>query len=93
MAAAFSIIRAADLKAVPWKNGGGATREIAASPPGAAFDAFDWRVSVAEVSVAGAFSMFEGIDRVARRWCLRMQTVRGTFSLAGIRSRSRAKRR
>jgi len=64
MAAAFSIIRAADLKAVPWKNGGGATREIAASPPGAAFDAFDWRVSVADVSEAGAFSVFEGIDRV-----------------------------
>ena len=64
MAPAFSIIRAADLKAVPWKNGGGATREIAASPPGAAFDAFDWRVSVADVSEAGAFSVFEGIDRV-----------------------------
>jgi uncharacterized protein len=64
MAAAFSIIRAADLKAVPWKNGGGATREIAASPKGAAFDAFDWRVSVADVSEAGAFSVFEGIDRV-----------------------------
>jgi len=64
MAAAFSIIRAADLKAVPWKNGGGATREIAASPLGAPFDAFDWRVSVADVSEAGAFSVFEGIDRV-----------------------------
>lgn len=64
MAPAFSIIRAADLKAVPWKNGGGATREIAASPPGAAFDAFDWRVSIADVSEAGAFSVFEGIDRV-----------------------------
>jgi uncharacterized protein len=64
MAPAFSIIRAADLKAVPWKNGGGATREIAASPKGAAFDAFDWRVSVADVSEAGAFSVFEGIDRV-----------------------------
>jgi environmental stress-induced protein Ves len=64
MPSAFSIIRAADLKAVPWKNGGGATREIAASPQGAAFDAFDWRVSVADVSAAGAFSVFEGIDRV-----------------------------
>ncbi|MDP9153598.1 MAG: HutD family protein [Pseudomonadota bacterium] len=64
MSLAFSIIRAADLKAVPWKNGGGATREIAASPKGAAFDAFDWRVSVADVSEAGAFSVFDGIDRV-----------------------------
>src|ERR1700722_4868372 len=64
MTSAFSIIRAADLKAVPWKNGGGATREIAAAPQGSAFDAFDWRVSVADVSEAGAFSVFEGIDRV-----------------------------
>jgi hypothetical protein len=64
MAAAFRIIRAADLQAVPWKNGGGATREIAASPPNSSFDAFDWRVSVADVSEAGAFSVFEGIDRV-----------------------------
>lgn len=64
MSFAFSIIRAADLKAVPWKNSGGATREIAASPKGAAFDAFDWRVSVADVSEAGAFSVFNGIDRV-----------------------------
>jgi len=64
MTPAFSIIRAADLKAVPWKNGGGATREIAASPPGSPFDTFDWRVSVADVSEAGAFSVFEGIDRV-----------------------------
>lgn len=64
MLSAFSIIRAADLKAVPWKNGGGATREIAASPKGSAFDAFDWRVSVADVSEPGAFSVFEGIDRV-----------------------------
>jgi environmental stress-induced protein Ves len=64
MAAAFSIVRAAELKAVPWKNGGGATREIAASPKGAAFDTFDWRVSVADVSAAGVFSVFEGIDRV-----------------------------
>jgi environmental stress-induced protein Ves len=64
MSLAFNIIRAANLMVVPWKNGGGATREIAASPKGAAFDAFDWRVSVADISVAGAFSVFEGIDRV-----------------------------
>lgn len=64
MSFVFNIIRAAELQAVPWKNGGGATREIAASPRGAAFDAFDWRVSVADVSEAGAFSVFDGIDRV-----------------------------
>ncbi|MDR5739774.1 MULTISPECIES: HutD family protein [unclassified Caballeronia] len=49
---------------MPWKNGGGVTREIAASPPGASLDAFAWRLSVADVSADGAFSAFPGVDRV-----------------------------
>ncbi|KVC27920.1 HutD family protein [Burkholderia pseudomultivorans] len=58
-----ALTRAADLVASPWKNGGGVTREIAAFPPGAALDAFAWRVSVADVGAAGPFSRFDGIDR------------------------------
>lgn len=57
------IVRAADLQAVPWKNGGGTTTEIVASPRGAALDAFDWRVSLAQVVRDGPFSAFPGIDR------------------------------
>jgi environmental stress-induced protein Ves len=57
------ILRAADRVAVPWKNGGGITREVAVWPPGAGFDTFDWRVSIAEVREAGPFSTFDGIDR------------------------------
>lgn len=51
------------LPATPWKNGGGTTREIAADPPGAGFDSFGWRLSVAEVERDGPFSAFPGIDR------------------------------
>ncbi|WP_175870906.1 HutD family protein [Burkholderia sp. BCC0397] len=58
-----TMIRAADLVASPWKNGGGVTREIGAFPPGAALDAFAWRVSVADVGTAGPFSRFDGVDR------------------------------
>jgi len=47
----------------PWKNGGGVTREIAAFPPGAGMDAFQWRVSVADIAADGPFSAFPGIDR------------------------------
>ncbi|MEU8831268.1 hypothetical protein SAMN02745898_1011411 [Streptomyces sp. 136MFCol5.1] len=57
------VLRAADRPAVPWKNGGGVTREIAASPEGAPLDAFDWRVSLADVSADGPFSSFPGVDR------------------------------
>jgi uncharacterized protein len=58
------IVRAADLVATPWKNGGGVTREIVAHPPGAGLDSFDWRLSMATVAQDGPFSAFPGIDRV-----------------------------
>ena len=58
------ILRAADRIATPWKNGGGVTREVAAWPPGAGLDAFDWRVSLADIAADGAFSAFPGVDRV-----------------------------
>ncbi|WP_206952793.1 HutD/Ves family protein [Trinickia acidisoli] len=57
------IVRASALKAAPWKNGGGVTREIAAYPVGASLETFVWRVSVADVEQAGPFSRFLGIDR------------------------------
>ena len=49
--------------AVPWKNGGGVTREIAAWPEGAGMDDFAWRVSLAEVAADGPFSAFPDVDR------------------------------
>ena len=58
------VLRAADRIATPWKNGGGVTREVAAFPPGAAMDAFEWRISLAEIAADGAFSTFPGVDRV-----------------------------
>jgi environmental stress-induced protein Ves len=58
------ILRAADRVATPWKNSGGVTREVAAWPPGAGMDAFDWRISLADVAADGPFSAFPGVDRV-----------------------------
>ena len=60
----LAVLRAADRKAVPWKNGGGITREVAAWPPGSGFDDFAWRVSMAEVREDGPFSNFAGVDRI-----------------------------
>ncbi|MFF0064829.1 HutD family protein [Streptomyces sp. NPDC005279] len=57
------VLRAADRTAVPWKNGGGVTREITASPEGAPMDAFDWRISLADVGADGPFSAFPDVDR------------------------------
>lgn len=50
-------------RVMPWKNGGGATTEIAVSPPGASLDAFDWRISMARVETDGPFSCFPGVER------------------------------
>lgn len=55
---------AADRIAVPWRNGGGVTREVAAFPANSDMVDFLWRVSVAEVAAAGPFSLFPGIDRI-----------------------------
>jgi len=60
---AFHRFDAADIAPMPWKNGGGATRELLSWPPGAGFDGFDWRVSLATIAQGGPFSAFPGIDR------------------------------
>ncbi|MDZ4127463.1 MAG: HutD family protein [Hydrogenophaga sp.] len=46
--------------AVPWRNGGGVTRELLAWP-----SAHDWacRISVAEVAASGPFSAYPGVER------------------------------
>lgn len=58
------LLRAADRAAVPWKNGGGVTCEVAVQPAGASFDDFEWRISMAVVDSDGPFSSFEGVDRI-----------------------------
>jgi uncharacterized protein len=56
----MNAMRLADCPFVPWRNGGGRTRELLAWPR-----ADDWqlRVSVAEIEADGPFSHLPGIDR------------------------------
>ncbi len=58
------VFSVAQLPAMPWKNGGGVTREIVCVPAGAGLDDFDWRVSIAQIGANGPFSAFPGVDRV-----------------------------
>lgn len=55
------VVRAADAVTMPWKNGGGTTREYVVQR-GA--EPFEWRLSVAEVAQSGPFSTFVDIDRL-----------------------------
>lgn len=62
------IIAWADLVAVPWLNGGGVTRQIISRALTASDDEvsgdWDWRLSIADVGSAGAFSDFTGMTRI-----------------------------
>lgn len=69
------VLRAAQRAAVPWKNGGGLTCEVAVHPAGSGLASFDWRVSIAEMRVAGPFSVFPGVER-------RMAILHGTLSIS-----------
>lgn len=62
---AVHLLGPGDYRLMPWKNGLGTTTEVAVHPPGAglAGEAFDWRVSMAEVTADGEFSRFPGYDR------------------------------
>jgi len=71
------LLRAAEQPAVPWKNGGGLSREVAVHPPGSGFDAFEWRVSIATVHRAGPFSRFPGIHR-------HLSVLQGRLSLQAV---------
>jgi len=59
----MALISAQTLTPSPWKNGGGVTREIAIGPAGSGFNDFVWRISLADITVPGPFSQFDGIDR------------------------------
>lgn len=59
----MKILRAADYRTMPWKNGGGTTTEVAVWPPNASLDDFLWRVSMAGIETSGPFSIFPGVDR------------------------------
>ncbi|SUB00879.1 Various environmental stresses-induced protein [Pannonibacter phragmitetus] len=60
---AAQLIRWGMARAMPWKNGGGITHELAVFPEGAGLEDFGWRLSMAEVASDGPFSAFTGIDR------------------------------
>lgn len=57
-------LRSGDYRVMPWKNGLGATTEIAVHPPGSGLDAFIWRLSIADLQASGPFSTFTGYDRI-----------------------------
>ena len=58
----WTVLRAADLKPIPWRNGQGTTRDVLTSlaPDGALL----WQVSIADLVRDADFSNFTGLDRI-----------------------------
>lgn len=56
------VLRAADYPRMPWKNGAGTTLEIVRDGDGV--EAFNWRLSIADVGQPGPFSAFNGYQRI-----------------------------
>ena len=59
----LGVVRFSELTAVPWRNGGGLTREVVSAGRSGPLGC-DWRISIADVSEPGAFSSFPGVDRI-----------------------------
>jgi uncharacterized protein len=57
------LVPKAAFRAMPWRNGGGTTWEIAQGRFGAG-EGWQWRLSLAEIATDGPFSVFPHIDRV-----------------------------
>jgi uncharacterized protein len=55
------LLRETEYVTVPWKNGGGWTKELLKVPADA--NTFAWRLSLANIENAGPFSSFAGYDR------------------------------
>lgn len=57
------ILREFDRAPTSWKNGGGVTYEVVTFPEDAGLSEFEWRISIAEITKAGPFSLFEDVER------------------------------
>lgn len=60
------VISADAFRRLPWRNGAGWTREIAAGPgtvDAATPSSWEWRISIAEIDSDAPFSTFPGVDR------------------------------
>jgi environmental stress-induced protein Ves len=89
------LLRAADYRFMPWKNGGGTTSEILIEPPGADMASFDWRISMARIDEDGEFSCFPIVDRTLTMLsgamslrvdtgdCQRLDAISPPFAFAG----------
>ena len=59
----LALIAVANAQPMPWRNGGGVTRELFTWPAAASGTPWQLRISVADITQDGPFSAFAGIER------------------------------
>ncbi|MFZ1614249.1 MAG: HutD family protein [Holophaga sp.] len=58
------LFKSSDYHAMPWRNGGGLTTQLAIEPENATLESgFHWRLSMADVRMDGPFSAFPDYER------------------------------
>jgi uncharacterized protein len=57
------ILRSAEYRALPWKNGRGIARQIAVFPADADYESLDWQISRPTIGRHTPFSKLPGLDR------------------------------
>jgi environmental stress-induced protein Ves len=80
---AVRLIRYVDHRLVPWRNGGGVTREIDVAPDARGALGYGWRLSRATVAAPGPFSDFPRSDRTL----LMLSGQALTLTVAGVKHR------
>jgi len=58
------LLKQQDYQKMPWKNGKGVTQEIIKVNQSNNEDSFLWRLSIADITEDGAFSIFSGYQRI-----------------------------
>jgi hypothetical protein len=74
------LVHVLDVPAQPWRNGGGVTRELLASPAG---ESWQLRISVADIDADGPFSRYPGVER----WFTVLQGQGVELTIAGAAHR------
>lgn len=82
----MKVLRADQYATIPWRNGGGTTREIAVHRDPSLHDDFLWRLSIATITRSGPFSGFDGVDRTIAVLTGQGMTLRSSAGAALVTS-------
>jgi uncharacterized protein len=82
------VVRYAQVAPTPWKNGCGATSQLAVHPAEASLESFDFRISIARLDISAPFSVFPGVERWLALLAGEIMLLREGFEPSRLTTRS-----